>query len=272
MARRARRRKKGNAGTVVAAIALGVLSVAMLAGFGWMWSRSGNGQIDASTNCPLGGPTSLTAVLIDATDPISATTMADLKNEFRKTIGLVEPGGYLRIYTLKSEPGDLAVMFDGCNPGDGSTVDSWTNNPLRRQKKWESAFGDPLSDLPDKIPNGDSASQSPIMAGVQKIKLSLFDSSLAKPGNAKRLVVASDMIEHTALYSQYRAGLDYQKYLSSAADRTYGTSLGGVDVTILYVDRAKKPFQSLDHADFWTKWVVSHHGDFQKLVGLDGLN
>ncbi|MEI9401853.1 hypothetical protein [Mesorhizobium argentiipisi] len=272
MARRVRRRKKGQAGTIVAALALGVLSVAMLGGFAWMWSRSGKGQIDANTNCLLDGPVSLTAVLIDATDPISATTMADLTNEFRKTIGRVEPGGYVKIYTLNSAPGDLTVMFDGCNPGDGSTVDNWTNNPARRQRKWESAFGDPLKKLPDEIPNADSASQSPIMAGIQKIKLSLFDSSLAKPGRAKRLVVASDMIEHTALYSQYRSGLDYQKYLSSAADRTYGTSLDGVAVTILYIDRKKKPFQSLDHAEFWTQWVQNHHGEFEKLVGLEGLN
>lgn len=272
MARRSRRRKKGQAGLIAGAVGLGLFCVAMLAGFGWMWSRSGNGQIDASTNCRLNGPTSLTAVLIDATDPISATTMADLKNEFRKTIGLVEPGGYVRIYTLNSAPGDLTVMFDGCNPGDGTTVDSWTNNPARRQKKWENAFGDPLKKLPDQIPNADSASQSPILAGIQKIKLSLFDSSLAKQGSAKRLVVASDMIEHTALYSQYRSGLDYQKYLNSAADRTYGTTLDGVNVTILYIDRAKKPFQTLDHAEFWTQWVQNHHGEFEKLVGLEGLN
>ncbi|TIM21138.1 MAG: hypothetical protein E5Y74_15205 [Mesorhizobium sp.] len=272
MSRRTRRRKKGNAGTIAAAIALGVLSVAMLAGFGWMWTRSGNGHIDANTNCPLDGPSSLTAVLIDATDPISATSMADLKNEFRKTIGQVEPGGYVRIYTLSSAPGELTVMFDGCNPGDGSTVDSWTNNPARRQKKWENAFGDPLNKLPDEIPNAASASQSPIMAGIQKIKLSLFDSSLAKQGSPKRLVVASDMIEHTTIYSQYRSGLDYQKYLNSAADRTYGTSLDGVGITILYIDRAKKPFQTLDHAEFWTHWVQNHHGEFEKLVGLDGLN
>lgn len=272
MARRSRRRKKGQSGLIAGAVGLGMLCIAILAGFAWMWSRSGRDQIDASTNCPLNGPASLTAVLIDATDPISATTMADLKNEFRKAIGRVEPGGYVRIYTLNSDPGDLTVMFDGCNPGDGATVDSWTNNPARRQRKWENAFGDPLSKLPDQIPNADSASQSPIMAGIQKIKLSLFDSSLAKQDSAKRLVVASDMIEHTSLYSQYRSGLDYQKYLNSAADRTYGTSLDGVSVTVLYIDRTKKPFQTLDHAEFWTQWVQNHHGGFEKLVRLEGLN
>ncbi|ESZ26602.1 hypothetical protein [Mesorhizobium sp. L2C067A000] len=272
MARRGRRRKKGSGGTILAAAALAVLSVVMLAGFVWMWSRSGKDQIDASTNCPMNGPVSLTAVLIDATDPISPITMADLKNEFRKSIGRIEPGGYLRILTLGATPGDLTVMFDGCNPGDGSTVDSWTNNPSRRQKKWEDAFEDPLKKLPDQIPNGESASQSPIIAGIQKIKLSLYDSGLAKEGTAKRIIVVSDMIEHTALYSQYRSGLDYKKYLDSAADRTYGTSLDGVGVTILYVDRAKKPFGSLEHAEFWTRWVQSHHGEFEKLVGLEGLN
>jgi hypothetical protein len=272
MARGRRRKSNGNAGTVMAAAGVSALSVVLLVGLGYLYYvASGREPLDQETLCPASGPKTVTAVLFDTTDPISPTTLEDLVNRFRQTVSSVPVGGLVEIYELTETPGEVSKLFDGCNPGDGSTVDQWTNNPARRQKQWEEVFKKPLDKVPGEIGSGQSASQSPIMAAIQKIKLSLFDADYANDVH-KSLIVASDMIEHTELYSQYRSGVDYAEYLKSDARRQYGTSLDGVDMTILYVERAKLPFGSREHAEFWAQWVQSNSGNLQRVTRLEGLN
>ncbi|CCV08461.1 conserved exported hypothetical protein [Mesorhizobium metallidurans STM 2683] len=272
MARRyGRKKKKTNIGTILGASALGLLSLGMVAGFVWMWSRTDDTVLVKGTNCPATGATTATVVIFDATDPISPTTLSDLKNQFRGIVGSVEKGGYLRVVSLTGKPGEIPLMFDGCNPGDGSSVDSWTGNPEMARKKWEKAFDEPLANLPDEIANGTEAAQSPIMAAIQKVKLTIFDGEIGE-GRPNRLFVASDMIEHTHLYSQYKAGPDYEKYLGSLAAKEYRTPLGGVDVSLLYVERPNRKFESLAHVEFWKQWVERQDGNFVNATRLAGLN
>jgi hypothetical protein len=273
MARRyGKKKKKVSAGKWVMTWLLGLASALMLLGLLWLVRESQDDVVlDEVTNCPTTGPTSATVVLFDATDQISETTLADLKNEFRKVVGTVGPGGYLRVVRLTGTPGEIPLMFDGCNPGDGSTVDSWTNSPEMRQKAWEEKFEEPLDKLPDTILAGTGADQSPIMAAIQKIKLTVFDARIGT-GVPHHLYVASDMIEHTDLYSQYKSGPDYGAYAKSEAAKDYRTHLEGVDVSILYVERPNRKFDAVDHAEFWREWIERQDGTFVKLTRLAGMN
>lgn len=272
MARRySRKKKKTSIGTVLGAGALGLLSLAMGIGFVWMWLRTDHTVTVEGTNCPAAGATSATVVIFDATDQLSPTTLSDLKNQFRDIVGSVEKGGYLRVVSLSGKPGDIPLMFEACNPGDGSDIDNWTGNPEMARKKWKKAFDEPLDKLPDVIANGTGAIQSPIMAAIQKVKLTVFDGEIGA-GRPSRLFVASDMIEHTELYSQYKAGPDYEKYAGSVAAKEYRTPLGGVDVSLLYVERPNRKFESLAHVEFWKQWVERQDGNFVNVIRLAGLN
>lgn len=279
MSRRPRRRSaarkrsgKGHGSTILGIAGLGVVLAAMAAGLVFLFVKSGETvELDPDTNCPVAGPSSATAFLFDTTDPLSEVTLSDLKNHFRTEGSKVGPGGYIRIVSLTAEPGEVVTLFDGCNPGDGSTVDIWTSNPKRQQKKWEEEFGKPLEKLPDEVANGSSADQSPIMAAIQQVKLTLFDAEISRKA-AKRLIVASDMIEHTSLYSQYRSSLDYGAFKESKAAQIYGTSLDGIAVKVLYVNREKKAFSSREHVEFWATWVRDEGGDWEEAEKLEGLN
>ncbi|MDQ6436360.1 hypothetical protein RB623_20080 [Mesorhizobium sp. LHD-90] len=272
MARRyGRKKKKTNIGTILGASVLGLLSLGMMAGFGWMWSRTDDTVLVEGTNCPATGATSATVVIFDATDPISPTTLTDLKNQFRGIVDSVGKGEYLRVVSLTGTPGEIPLMFDGCNPGNGSDVDNWTGNPEMKRRKWEEAFDEPLDKLPDTIANGTEAAQSPIMAAIQKVKLTVFDGELGA-GRPNRLFLASDMIEHTDLYSQYKSGPDYEKYLGSLAAKEYRTPLADVDVSLFYIERPDRKFDAADHAEFWKQWVERQDGNFVSVIRLAGLN
>lgn len=274
MARGRRRGRRGNGRTaaIIGGVCLLVASAGLIGGLGYLYARaSSQTKLDKETLCPLDGPVAVTALLIDTTDPISETTLLDAKNRFRKAVSDIPVGGLLEIYGLTEKPGDLIKMFDGCNPGDGSTVDEWTSNPVRRQRQWEEAFSKPLDDVSNRIPDGQAGNQSPIMAAIQSIKLTVFDR-FGKPGMPRQLIVASDMIEHTGLYSQYKSGINYETYAKSPANREYRTTLDGIDVAIWYIDREAKPFAGRDHLEFWAEWIQRAHGNIMPSPRLEGMN
>lgn len=274
MARGRRRRSRGSGriGAIVGGVCLLLASVALIGGLGYLYARaSSQAKLDKETLCPIDGPVAVNAFLIDTTDPISSTTLIDVKNRFSKAVSAIPVGGLLEIYGLTEKPGELIKMFDGCNPGDGSTVDQWTNNPGRRQRQWEEAFTKPLDEVSGRISDGQAGNASPIMAAIQNIKLTVFDQ-FDRPGMPKQLVVASDMIEHTGLYSQYRSGISYDTYAYSAANAEYRTSLDGIDVAIWYVDREAKAFNGRDHLEFWARWIQRSHGNMLPSPRLEGVN
>ncbi|TPI62524.1 hypothetical protein FJ420_06860 [Mesorhizobium sp. B3-1-3] len=261
MARPSSRRKPGSSsnkatGAIVGTVLLGLASLAMFSGFVWLNFKAREAvETDAKTGCPvMGGPNSVTAVLFDTSDPVPQATMEDLANKFRQIAGSIKQGGYLWVGTLTSEPGNLDELFARCNPGDGSTVDVWTSNPGKHQKVWEEAFDKPLKELPSQLPADSQTDQSPIMAGIQKVKLSLFDNGMFDKV-PKRLILVSDMVENTPAYSQYKSGADYSVFKKSLANSRYRTDLLGADVTILYFNRPERKFSSVDHANFWTQWI-----------------
>lgn len=271
MARRKRRsRRGGSAGLIIATVCLAVLSLGIVGAYGWLrYKASGNIAVDQASLCPVNGPKAETAILLDVTDPISDTTALDLRNQFQKIVAEIPVGGGIDIYALTEKEGELIQTFHGCNPGSGANVDEWTSNPRLAQARWEKGFQKPLADIADKLNAGETGTQSPIMAAIQKINLEVFAG--APSGMSKHLFVASDMIEHTAAFSNYRDGVSYQKFLHSPANDRFRTSLDGVAVKILAFQRPNMKFSIEDLANFWAQWIKDNNGHFDGFVRLEGI-
>lgn len=272
MAKRKRRTRRHNTSTTFGIIALAGLILVIVGGFGYFkWVASQRVALDQKTNCPVTGPVTATAVLLDLTDTISATTLQDLKNRFEAAIDGVPPGGLIAIYGLTMTSGKLDELYLACNPGDGTDVDPLTSNPRLARERWEEGYRRPFDKLINGIGGGASASRSPIMAGIQKIKLTFFDS----PENKllkKNLVIVSDMIEHTNVYSQYQSGLDYNAYELSPARDMYRTSLTDIPTKIFYISRAKAPSKPMDIINFWKLWFDNNKVPNLEISRLEGLN
>lgn len=271
MARR-RRRKSGNStGMILGGIACILLTVGLLGIFFYLKGRAASEvALDKTSLCPVNGPSAITAILLDVTDPISNTTAADLRNEFQGVVERVPVGGLLQVYTLTEKEGDLSVTFSGCNPGDGQNVDAWTSNPRLAQDRWQRGFQKPLEELSKRLQDGKAGQQSPIMAGIQKINLEAF--GLPKyQALPKTLIVVSDMVEHTPAYSMYRAGASYTKYEQSGAQARFRTPLGNVDVRVLEFQRPGLRFTDKELADFWDKWISQNMGSLVSFKRLQGL-
>lgn len=268
---RNRRRKKSNVNVplLLGSTALAV-GIAVMAGiFIWLKSEANNKMVlDKVTRCPVNGPISVTALLFDTTDPILDVTSTDLKNKFDQIGAAIPVGGLLHISELTSDAGQLVTVFNGCNPGVDE--DKWINNPKMAKKQWEDSFKKPLDKARETIGHGTTGDKSPIMAGIQSVKLHLFDRIDLKD-LPKKLVIASDMIENTELYNQYKSGGDYQTFDENPAKRDLHTDLRGVDLSILYVKR--KNFGGFsNHAEFWSDWAKANNAADFELDPLEGLN
>ncbi len=271
MARRSRRRKSGNSiGLIISGILFVFLSVGGLGSFFYLKFSASNVVLDKATLCPVDGPTEITAILLDVTDPISDTTALDLRNQFQSEVSSVQVGGLIQVYTLTENSGQLGLTFSGCNPGAGANSNSWTSNPRLAQERWEKGFQKPLAEVSIRMTDASSGKQSPIMAGIQKINLEAFSAPQYK-ALPKRLIIASDMIEHTSTFSNYRDGVDYDKFEKSAARDQFRTSLSGVSVRLLDFQRPGLKFDGLQLAEFWTKWIGANGGQMDGFVRLEGV-
>jgi len=269
----ARRKRKsrnggGSLGAILGIIALVVVIGISVAGYSMLWYKANAGPTLGADLCPEDGASSVTAVLLDVTDPITDITKLDLKREFQRIVAGVEQHGLVEVYLLTEVESKLERTFHGCNPGDGASADPWTTNPKKIQQRWEQAFNEPLKKIEEKMGDGSSAKQSPIMGGVQRIVIESF----AEPkldGRPKHLIVASDMMEHTPAFSMYKSGADLKVFDSSPARSKYRTPLDGVDVKFLIFQReSSSSVKNLP--EFWATWVTSNHGDLAGIERLTG--
>lgn len=270
MARRRKKKSGESLGFMIAGVAISVLSLGLIGGYIYLRSAATTVALDQDSLCPVKGPKSVTAILLDVTDPISDVTALDLRNEFQNLVSLVPQGGLIQVYALTDQEGQLQRTFSGCNPGDGSTVDEWTSNPRMVQARWETGFEKPLRELADRLREGTAGKQSPIMAAVQRINVEAF--GLPEHQNVpKTLVVASDMIEHTASFSMYRDGASFDRFEGSEARQKFRSPLSGVAVRVLEFQRPGMAFTDEDLADFWSEWVASNMGELTSFKRLQGV-
>ncbi|WLD97109.1 hypothetical protein PX860_01035 [Agrobacterium leguminum] len=271
MARRKRRKTNGSIGAIVLGTLLLLLTAAIAGGFGFLYFKASNQvALNETTLCPITSPTSITAVLIDVSDPISPVTEKDLRNRFGELKDSIPVGGQIVIYELTDEAGKLNQVFMRCNPGSGDEADELISNPRFVQKRWEDGFDAPLKKISEGIGTGNSSDQSPILGGIQTINLEAFGNhDYAKL--PKRLIVASDMIEHTSNFSMYRTGIAYDKFEATSAPQTFRTPLDNVAVEVWEFVRPGVSFSATDLSEFWAKWLKANGASSTRFIQLQGV-
>lgn len=273
MATRRRRRREPEGSILVKIVASLAIVVCLggIAAVGWAYyAAKKNGTLDADL-CPASGPVAVTAFLFDITDPISEITKSDLMNTFDEIVASTPKGGLVEVYVLTEDEGQPRLTFHKCNPGDGGDDSVLTSNPKKLRARWEESFDRPLKEVGQSVGADEKAARSPIMAGIQKIVISGL-SSPAMRTVPRKIVVASDMIEHTDAFSNYRDGVDYSRFEASRANDRFRTDLSGIGMKIVSFHREKSKFKDDELAEFWAQWVVKNHGEFVGYERLAGVN
>ena len=274
MARRQSRRRNSaqGAGAAVGGIALIFLALAALGGLAlFYFSVTPKPRLDAASLCPVDGPQGITVVLVDTSDDLPEPAQ-------REVLGMLEdqitelPAYYKLDIRVLDIAGDRSrSLFSRCNPGDGTGLSEWTDNPRLARMRWIDGFRQPASDAVKSSLSSAQAKSSPIMGAIQDIAIDQFSSTAAQKVE-KKLIVISDMLEFTQLYSQYPSGgdLSYQRFKRSPAYLKFRTDLHDAHVKIEYIQQTQVTIDSVKHIEFWKEWITDNRGVFDGARRLQG--
>lgn len=268
MARRGRRSGSGNAGTILGIVAAALALVVVGGGMVWfvLDAYSKSDPLDPQTLCPRSGVKAQTIVLLDTTDEFAEVTRSDILNKLKDVIAAIPRGGLLDIRSLNEDPSKIGRLLEPplCNPGDGRNAP----NPEFAQRRWNEKFGEVVDvALRDAITGGEQ-NASPILAAIQQIAAELLANHAGR-AIPTRIVVVSDLLEHTPYYSHFTDGLDFETYLQMVGAR-YLTDLAGAQIDFWMVQR-DRAIDRTALAQFWLLWAAESngHGTVLRLMGMD---
>ena len=249
--------------------------LAGLAGFGiigavvWFNLTHSPVEVDKDTLCPKAGSWSTTVVLIDVSDPLPSVAQEDVKNQIAEEVRTIPKFGLLELRLLDPKVEGGEVLFSRCNPGDGRDLSGIIANPEQERKRFEQGFQKPLTELLASAVQAEPADTSPIMETVQWIGVKQFaaaDQQKQKP----RLIVVSDMIQHSADYSLYKGNTDFERYRRSPSYEVLRSDLHQADVTVFYVNRKNMPGSADSFVEFWEQWFADNNSNLVRVKKVQG--
>ncbi|MBM3359649.1 MAG: hypothetical protein FJY54_18255 [Betaproteobacteria bacterium] len=253
---------------LVVLVALVLLAVMVI----FVSYKAGEPELREEDFCPISGPVSVTAVLIDGTDVLSAVQQASVQLELESVRTHVPQYARLEVYSIGSTDERLITPeFRKCNPlGPAGEQDKWTGNRKFAAAKWNQVFGAPLQAVFDRMIPGSEDSSSPIMQSIQSVALTAF-GRITDPTIEHNLIIVSDMLEHSEASSHYKGVPDFEEFRSSPAYAKVRAELDGVMVTILYVRRdTGNNVQGAEHIAFWQRYFADQGAVLASVNRVEG--
>lgn len=254
--------------------AIGVPALLVLGAIAWVSFNARPAERDPDTGCPETGPSALTAIMIDATDRIGAISRADVLARLEEYVAASREDEMV----MGFEAGPVGEEIDEplltvCHPGDPEKASEWTRNPRRIRQRLEERFRQPLEALFRDLLGREEAPTSPLMESVQSVAVSYLgrEEYVDIP---KRLILVSDLMQHSEYLSFFRQPVDYDAFARSRGADALGTDLRGTTVDILFVQReAHRRLRSTRGlAEFWGRWIEDQGGIFGPVFSIDGMN
>lgn len=267
--RRAQRARKKNLGGY---ILIAVVAVALVAAFAVQSMKSKEAaQFDKITFCPKDGAHSVTAIMIDQTDALSAIQQASLRNELQKVQDEIPTHGKLEIYAVGNTVSKtLAPVFSMCNPGRGKDINPLFGNPQRVERQWKEAFAKPIDDILSALLNAPDAKESPILESIQSITVTAFNNPASERAE-RRLIVASDMIHYTPQLSLYHLPSDFASLRETDYIKKMHSDLRDVKVELLMFRRSNgAKVQNQEFIQFWDDFFKDQGASLERVYSISG--
>jgi hypothetical protein len=249
-----RKRKSRRSGSRVRANFLGAaLGLIAVLGFGtlaYFKFTLAPETLDPVTLCPVSGPEAQMAILLDMTDPVSASQLAAARSMIEREIDRAALGTRISLGLVSPDPAVQGkVHLSVCKPRTGADANELYENPIMIAARYRDGFAAPLEAVLESLLAADGSKTSPIMESLQAL---IADA----PGfrvfeGTRKLVIFSDLMQHGDLISFYR-GQTWRDLEKSGAIERFAHSLTGADVVILRIPRPKAPAADVD--DFWSRY------------------
>lgn len=190
-----------------------------------------------------------TILLIDKSDAPTRSQSWQIGAIIEALKNDLQPLEKFTITSLSERQGDIDTLFSKCNPGTGKQANALYQNPVMIQKKFDEKFGLQLREVEESIKHHGEAKNSYILEALQVIANMIdFDSNVMQ----KRLIIISDMMQHSGWLSHYHALPDYNEFIQTTAGKGLQADMTDVMVKIYYiVRRPVEPSWQNRHILFW---------------------
>ncbi len=233
-----------------------VLAIGTLGGMGYAAWRlhASQSQYDPETFCPLDGSDRHTAVLIDASDPLSATQVKRVREYIEDLRKNLEPYEWVGLYVLNQDNLVLPQpVFSLCNPGNADQANPLYENPERIREQFESRFLRPMAEAVESLVASrlETQNTSPILEMIRAVA----SDRRFRSGN-RRLIVISDMLQNVPQYSHYSGDYDFDSFrLNPYSENFLGVSLLMTEIEVIYLKRPSTVnLQTHGHVGFWERY------------------
>lgn len=274
MSRRPMRRRGRTAGVPIATVGAIVAICAVAAIFtvilyySFAASRD-RASINPETLCPKAGPGAIHVVLIDRTDSLNPIQGEALRRRIAMWAQEVPKRGAFKVYEVGSAGVLPQPVVSVCNPGDGEDLSELTANKRMARKLYQERYEEPIEKMLAAMEVDSQATQSPIFEAVQAVAVMNFgpDSS----AEDRRLILASDLLQHTSDFSLYRGVPEYSQFRQTAYGVSSLADLAGVGVEIhLLHRRTERHRQTDDLGRFWIDWFKDQGALFERFSPIPG--
>jgi hypothetical protein len=196
-----------------------------------------------------------TVVLVDQSDPFDETDVNWAWQLMFEEAKMLKKHGRLTIMGIDAENPDYGKeVFSRCSPGSPSRANPIFENPRFIEQDWELKFEDQMRGRISELMLTDQAPRSPL---AEHIKGILRRSDFRPSMEHRRILIISDMYQHSDAFSMYNSGLNKEAMIKAMSAMEF-PPLNGAEIAIFRVDR-KGQLKGQDINEFW-KSVLGQSG------------
>jgi len=262
MARRGRSRRRGGKGnSALGKVFAGLTITAVLGVVGFLFYLNMTSEVvklDETTMCPIGKPpTHVYAVLIDSTEALPEKSARQAIIKFQNILNAAPMNSKITLYAVRSGNESHAMPIASvCKPDNGEAASQLTANPALIKKHYDQFIGSLNAHL-ESLVEQPGSNTSPIIESLQSAVIESFEGN--PNADSKTIIVISDMIQNSDLYSFYRLKPDFQSYQRSSKSSGQGIlSLKGIRVELLLVPRTPPTGTRQDLVRFWSEFLSEY--------------
>lgn len=243
---------------------IGLLGFILLGGASWMIGAAWSPPLDDEM-CPEGQEAgSEVVVILDVTDPWSELQREVLLTEFDRMRQTLSRFAKVHLFVVTEDEEELPnAVLSLCNPGGVEDFDAvplvgrlgaWLFANPELLDRWQADFHTALDQVIDRVAESSPGARSPIAETIWSAGARVFEASNAEE---KRIVLFSDMLQHSEAYSHYRSAVWEREDAANLARRAPAGLLRGVSVELLLVERGLDgPGTGPGRlTEFWEEWL-----------------
>jgi hypothetical protein len=208
--------------------------------------------LDPETECRMDRrDPSHTILLIDQSDPFSENDLAWVGELIDAEARALPRFGRLTVILPNSaQPFDPKTLYSHCSPGSVEDANPILQNPRMIDDTWREHFYQPLSSLVDDTLKTTSQPSSPLFEALYSVG---DRADFQTNRENRRLVIVSDLMQHSDAFSFYRSGADLAAY-SETSISSQLPGLEGVEVVARIVPRLEYDLPISELKAFWRSY------------------